>query len=113
MTHADGIVTFHDINAHLDLEQRNRDLTRSELIDARGATTDITSDQVRRLVRRAADMLRLVDLGPTAIVTNDDVVYGMARMYSILAEGVGAAAEAFRDMESATRWLERMRVEDD
>lgn len=113
MTHADGIVTFHDINAHLDLEQRNRDLNRSELIDARGATTDITSDQVRRLVRRAADMLRLVDLGPTAIVTTDDVVYGMARMYSILAEGVGAAAEVFRDMESATRWLERMRGEDD
>jgi hypothetical protein len=113
MTHADGIVTFHDINAHLDLEQQNRDLNRSELIDARGATTDITSDQVRRLVRRAADMLRQVDLGPTAIVTTDDVVYGMARMYSILAEGVGAAAEVFRDMESATRWLERMRVEDD
>ena len=113
MTHADGNVTFHDINAHLDLEQRNRDLTRSELIDARGATTDITSDQVRRLVRRAADMLRSVDLGPTAIVTTDDVVYGMARMYSILAEGVGAAAEVFRDMESATRWLERMRVDND
>jgi hypothetical protein len=113
MTHADGIVTFHDINAHLDLEQRNRDLNRSELIDARGATTDITSDQVRRLVRRAADMLRLVDLGPTAIVTADDVVFGMARMYSILAEGVGAAAEVFRDMESATRWLDHMRVEDD
>ncbi len=113
MTHADGIVTFHDINAHLDLEQRNRDLHRSELIDARGATTDITPDEVRRLVRRAADMLRSVDLGPTAIVTTDDVMYGMARMYSILAEGVGAAAEVFRDMESATRWLERMRVEDD
>ena len=113
MTHADGIVTFHDINAHLDLEQRNRDLNRSELIDARGATTDITSDQVRRLVRRAADMLRLGNLGPTAIVTTDDVVYGMARMYSILAEGVGAAAEVFRDMESATSWLERMRGEDD
>jgi hypothetical protein len=113
MTHADGIVTFDDINAHLDLEQRNRDLNRSELIDARGATTDITSEQIRRLVRRAADMLRVVDLGPTAIVTTDDVVYGMARMYSILAEGVGATAEVFRDMESATRWLERMGVGDD
>ena len=113
MTHADGIVTFHDINAHLDLEQGNRDLNRSELIDARGATTDITSEQIRRLVRRAADMLRVVDLGPTAIVTTNDVVYGMARMYSILAEGVGATAEVFRDMESATRWLERMRVDND
>jgi hypothetical protein len=108
MTVADGVVTFHDINAHLDLEQRNRDLHRAELIDARGATTDVTSEQVRRLVRRAADMLRVVELGPTAIVTTDDVVYGMARMYSILAEGVGVNVEVFRDMEFATRWLDRM-----
>src|SRR5262245_40241183 len=93
LTHADGILTFHDLNAHLDLEQKNRDLDRPELIDARGATTNLTSDQVRRLVQRAADMLRIVDLGPTAIVTNNDVVYGMGRMYSILAENVGAAAE--------------------
>jgi hypothetical protein len=35
----------------------------------------------------------------------------MARMYSILAESVGANAEAFRDVESATRWLDRMKDE--
>jgi len=58
-------------------------------------------------------MLRVVDLGPTAIVTNNDVVFGMARMYSLLAESVGAAAEVFRDLESATRWLDRMEAERD
>jgi hypothetical protein len=58
-------------------------------------------------------MLRLVELGPTAIVTTDDVLYGMARMYSILAEGVGAASEVFRDVESATRWLNRVSAESD
>ena len=112
LTRADGVVTFHEINAHLDIEERNRDQHRPELIDARGATTDLTAEQVRRLVRRAADMLRVADLGPTAIVTTNDVVYGMARMYSILAEGVGANAEAFRDMDSATRWLDRMSDEE-
>jgi len=113
VTQANGLVTFQDINAHLDYEQRNRDLDRPELFDARGATTDLTADQVRRLAQRAADMLRIVDLGPTAIVTTDDVVYGMARMYSVLAEGAGAAAEVFRDMESATRWLDRQSAEKD
>src|SRR5262249_12682847 len=88
LTHADGLVTFPDINAHLDYEQRNRDLDRAELIDARGAKTTVTTDQVRQLVRRAADMLRIVDLGPTAIVTDNDVVYGIARMYSVLAESL-------------------------
>ena len=108
LTHADGIVTFHDINAHLDLEQRDRDLDRPELIDARGAITDLTPEQIRRLVQRAVNMLRVVELGPTAIVTDDDVTFGMARMYSILAESAGVAAEAFRDLESATRWLDQM-----
>jgi hypothetical protein len=112
LTHADGVVTFHDINAHLDYEQRNRDLDRPELIDARGATTTVTATQVRELVKRAADMLRMVDLGPTAIVTDNDVVYGMARMYSVLAEGAGAAAEVFRDMQEATVWLNRISADD-
>jgi len=107
MTHADGFVTFHEINAHLDLEQRNRDLGLPELVDARGAKTDLTTNQVRHLVRRAADMLRVVELGATAIVTTNDMLYGMARMYSILAEGVGAAAEVFTDLESATKWLDQ------
>lgn len=108
VTRADGIVTFHDLNAHLDVEQRNRDLHRPELINASGATTDLTTEQVRRLVRRASDMLRDVQLGPTAIVTTDDVAFGMARMYSILAEAVGVNAEVFRDVNAATHWLDRM-----
>jgi hypothetical protein len=113
VTRADGVVTFAEIDAHLDIEQRNRDLDRPELIDARGATTDLTTQQVRQLVQPAANMLRLVELGATAIVTTDDVLYGMARMYSILAEGVGATSQVFRDVESATRWLNRVSAERD
>ena len=59
LTRADGVVTFHDINAHLNCDQRNRDLHRPELIDARGATTTVTADQVRQLVTLAADLLQV------------------------------------------------------
>ena len=107
MTRADGVVTFQEIDEHLDAEQRSRDLHRPEVIDARGATTDVTALQVRLLIQRAASMLRVADVGPTAIVTSDDVVYGMARMYSILAESAGVHAEVFRDMQSAHVWLEQ------
>jgi len=110
ITRADGVVTFQEISAHLDIEERNRHLSLPELVDARGATTDLTAEQVRRLVQRAAHMLRTLDLGPTAIVTRSDVLYGMARMYSMLAEGVGAAAEVFHDIEPATRWLDGLRA---
>jgi hypothetical protein len=113
LTHADGVVTFQDINAHLDLEQRDHNLDRPELIDARGATTRLTTEQIRRLVQRAANMLQVADLGPTAIVTNDDVIFGMARMYALLADSVGVAAEVFRDVDSASRWLNRIAAERD
>jgi len=113
LTHADGVVTFQDINAHLDLEQRDHNLDRPELIDARGATTRLTTEQIRRLVQRAANMLRVADLGPTAIVTNDDVIFGMARMYALLADSVGVAAEVFREVDSASRWLTRITAERD
>jgi hypothetical protein len=105
ITTADGLLTFEDINAHLDLEERNGDLNRPELIDARNATTNITAQEVRHLAHRAAGMLSRVRLGPTAIVTNNDLVFGMARMYSVFAESAGAVVEVFRDMEAASRWL--------
>jgi hypothetical protein len=107
LTHADGLVTFADINSHLDLEQRDRNLHRPELLDARGATTDLTTEQIRQLVLRAANMLRVVNVGPTAIVTNNDVVFGMAWLYSLLAESAGVEAEVFRDVDAATEWLDQ------
>ena len=39
------------------------------------------------------NMLRVVELGPTAIVTTNYVAYGMARIYWVFPESVGAAAE--------------------
>jgi len=108
LTHADGLVTFQDLSEHLDAEERDRGLGLHELFDARGATTNVTADEVRMLVQRAADTLRRIPLGPTAIVATDDVAFGMARMYAILTEQAGARVEVFRDVESADRWLQEL-----
>ena len=108
VTRADGVLTFHDVNRHLDEEESERGLDLPELFDARGAETDLTSEQVRHLVQRAARMVRTIPLGPTAIVATDDTLYGMARMYSMLAEAVGVSVEVFRDLDSAERWLNRI-----
>ena len=113
VTHADGVLTFREINAHLDTEQRNRDLDVPELIDARSATTDVTTDQVQRLVDRAVGMLRVVDLGATAIVTTNAALYGMAQMYSQLAGRAGIPADVFRDLDAASRWLNQFSRDDD
>jgi hypothetical protein len=108
LTHAEGLVTFQDLSEHLDAEERDRGLGLPELFDAREATTNVTAQQVRTLVQRAADTLRRIPLGPTAIVATDDVVFGMARMYAILTEQVGGRVEVFRDVESAYRWLQEV-----
>ena len=44
----------------------------SNLLFALNYVDNLTADQVRQLAKRAADMLRVVDLGPTAIVTTND-----------------------------------------
>jgi hypothetical protein len=106
LTTANGLVTFHDINEHLNVEEYNRDLGRPELIDARGAITNLTADQIRRLAQRAADTVSRVPLGPTAIVTTNDFVFGMARMYSAFAERAPARVEVFREMDAADVWLQ-------
>jgi hypothetical protein len=108
LTHADGLVTFEDLSQHLDAEERDRGLELPELFDARGATTNVTVQQVRTLVYRAANTLRRIPLGPTAIVATDYLVFGMARMYAILTEDAGARVEVFRDVESANRWLQEV-----
>jgi hypothetical protein len=105
VTIAEGLVTFADIMAHLDVEAREHGLDLPELIDARFATTDITPNQVRQIVRRVHDLVRQQPFGPTAIVATDDVAFGMARMFSILAEGDGVAVGVFRDIQSASSWL--------
>lgn len=106
-TRADGLVTFHEINEHLDMEERHRRLDLPELFDARGASTDLTEQQVRRLVDRATTMLRAVDLGATAVVTNDPVVFGMAQIYAVLAEQAGIVAGVFYDIDTASHWLDQ------
>ena len=65
------------------------------IFDARGATTNVTAEQVRMLVQRAADTLRRIPVGPTAIVATDDVVFGMPRMYAILTEEAELSARTF------------------
>ena len=102
---ANGLITFEDLNAHLDAEERERGLDLPELFDARGASTNVTPAQVRQLVNRAHTTLHKGPLGPTAIVVTDDMAFGMARMYAILGNPLGIVVEVFRDIESAEQWL--------
>jgi hypothetical protein len=108
VTQAEGLVTFADLNSHLDAEARDRGVDLPELFDGRSATTDITTGDVRRLVQRVQKMVRAQPFGPTAIIVINDFAFGMARMFSILVERDGVAVEVFRDVESGSLWLDRV-----
>jgi len=106
-TRAEGMLTLAEIEAHLEVEETDRALGYAELFDARGTTLSLNADDVRRLVERARKLHAAgVVVGPTAIVANSDVVFGMARMYAILSGFVHAPVEVFREVEPALAWLD-------
>ena len=100
-----GQVTYEEIQSHLSEEEHLRATGYPELIDAMGASTTLTTDEVRALVNRTHDMLRQGRFGPTAIASDNNVIYGMARMYQILAERDGISIAVFRSLPEAERWL--------
>jgi hypothetical protein len=105
-TLASGLVTYRELERHVAEEEHDDAIGLAEVIDARGATTDLTSDQVRGLVARTDALVRKGRFGALAIVTDNDVAFGMARMYQLLCElSLAVRIEVFRDLEPALAWL--------
>jgi len=76
------------------------------LHDAHG-TTLLTSGDLQALIGRATTLARVHGTrGPEAIVASDIVSFGMARVYSVLAEPAGLAIHVFHNRTSAERWLD-------
>lgn len=104
LSRATGVITFADVLAHVEAKSKIATPELTELLDATDASTTITADEVRQLAVSAG--LRHSRHGALAIVANRNSVYGMARMYAMLSEPVGATVEVFRDVDSAERWLD-------
>ncbi len=101
---AEGSITLNDIRTHLEEERVEAGLSYDELIDARGISSDFSQQDVRVI----ADVLRRLainsGIGPTAIIVDSDVEYGMLRMLGILIEDV-CRVQPFRRQEEAEQWL--------
>ena len=105
LTTASGEVTFAELLDHIAAEGREGHLGAPELFDARQATTNLTSAQVRQLVEQMRREAIGGSLGPTALVTTNDVVFGMARMYSLMSDTFDQRFTVFRSLIDAERWL--------
>lgn len=112
LTSAEGLLTFDDILRHLDEERNANGIAHPEVFDATQAHTDSTAEQARVVVQRMIEMHRQGAFGPTAVITNNDVVFGMASMLAILSELAGGPrVQAFRTFNEGLGWLVRTKRE--
>jgi hypothetical protein len=115
-TTAEGLISFAEIQRHMDEETAAKALGYSEIVDACAASTNVTSEEARELARRIEALMRAGPFGRTAVIATNDVAFGMVRMLSILSEvwsGPGVAdspcdplIEAFRSFEEGLHWLQ-------
>lgn len=76
------------------------------LIDSRRHETVMTAESVKDLIPYARRFDNELNGPKWAIVTNRDVAYGLARMFSTLCELEGIQVVVFRDMDEAQSWIQ-------
>ncbi len=76
---------------------------RQLVVYGEGVTSEITSDQLRRLARRPALFSKS---SKRAIVVRGDLGFGMARMFELLRNEEAGEIQVFRDVGQARSWLE-------
>jgi hypothetical protein len=103
---ATGDITFadsHRILEELDLHPRLGPGVLF-LADARQVTAAPSTVELRKIASELKPILTRT-AAPLAIVTESLWMYGLARMFSILAELANTKVHAFRDMREARNWL--------
>jgi hypothetical protein len=99
-----GVVTDRELLAHVRTLTVDPRYARSfcQLADLRDVTdVEITASTIREMVK-----LNPFGAGARrAVVVTSDVVFGMARMYQILADESPHELKIFRKMDDALQWL--------
>jgi hypothetical protein len=93
--------------AHFDELQRDpeRPARLDVLLDLSGQLSLPDAPQIRAAADRVGLVTDLV-FGACAVVATRESLYGMARMFEVLARGHFAAIQTFRDRREAERWLD-------
>lgn len=102
-----GEVRLRDVMEHFDALQR--DPTRPDRLDVLLDLRDIATPPEAAQLQAVADRVSLVEglvFGACAIVASREAVFGMARMFEVLARGHFAAIKTFRDVKTAEGWLD-------
>jgi hypothetical protein len=101
-----GLVTMEEVIGHFDALEN--DPTCPEHLDVLLNLDDMDtipdSGNIAGVTKRISE-LRSLRFRACAVVASRDAVFGMARMFEVLAESHFTATQVFRDTESAVEWL--------
>lgn len=109
-----GHVTLHEVVGHFrDLRQESALPKRLDVfLDLHEVTSRPTAEEIRIASKEPGALQGTVTFGCCAIVVDRDALFGMARMWGILAEGSFVAVNVFRSTTEAEAWLEVQRLKE-
>lgn len=106
-----GAVTLEEILRNIaDLEKEITGFNKLDLLLDISDLGDIPeTTEIASIVNRIEDLKRTFSFGTCAIVAGPDALYGVARMFTVLAEQQFDVTRVFRDFLQAEFWLHSMR----
>jgi hypothetical protein len=110
LTQVKGTLNYQDFLTHIKETRPRLAPSWPELFDARDALTDITTAEIRDLCYAAQGAATNGEIGPMAIIATNDLLYGLARMYSGLCGGRANPIEVFRELRPAQDWLGSLEI---
>jgi hypothetical protein len=106
-THCTGEVTLDEVLGHFQQLEAEPSLPeRLDVLLDLAEMTSLPDSAELQEVTRAVDRLRaMVEWGACAIVASRNALFGMIRMFEVLAEGLFVRIHVFRERTEAERWL--------
>ncbi len=105
---ATGVVTLEELRQHVE-RLANEPALRGplrEIWDGRDVERfTLTAAEIRGLVEHTHLLRRRIGELCVAIVSNDDVIYGLGRLAQVAAEFLPVELRPFRDIDAAERWM--------
>ena len=106
-----GVLTGQDLldaDSRLHEELKRNPEIRYLLVDHSAISEEkIDTDSLRLLARRSGDQLELITEGLVAVVAPNDVMFGLSRMWALMADQPELDTHIARSRDEATAWLEQ------
>lgn len=106
-----GQVTVTDITAHFQELLGEGELPNQidTLLDLREMQGVPEANELQSVTTQMALLKQRLGLGAIAIVAEEDILFGMIRMFTVFVESHFTAISVFRDIDEAERWLSDIR----